>query len=343
MGKPETTLALDIDDLQIYERIRDEAGIDLKQLSTFKVQGGKPSPCGHYHFGQTEASRALGNCDLRVMSRVTGKKKRTLFDVKSNNAYVVGPGSIHPDGPVYQIIDSSPIIPIPDEIVFWLEANKGAIWEDGPGKAAATGEGKSGSQGGVASRPFDLIHRVEDIIANCQGKSYDVIKEFIGKYGYAHRHEADLAIAEYLLIKEEGDVAKARKEFHKVRLHQDRSERYDQITLAKAVKYQEENAMGAAKAPKNPTTGALAFKHPAVPGRTEDYVLLPNSASFGFSRFNGWFGRGRVHIIAGSSGAGKTTFMLDVLASQRERKDFLGQRPFFAPVQSGNRGFSLTR
>jgi len=37
VGKLEITLALDIDDRQIYERIRDEAGIDLKQFRTFKV------------------------------------------------------------------------------------------------------------------------------------------------------------------------------------------------------------------------------------------------------------------------------------------------------------------
>jgi hypothetical protein len=53
----------------------------------------------------------------------------------------------------------------------------------------------------------------------------------------------------------------------------------------------------------------ICFQRPAVPGAARDCVLLSKKEG----EYDGWFGRGRVHLINGSSGAGKTTMMVDLL------------------------------
>jgi hypothetical protein len=64
------------------------------------------------------------------------------------------------------------------------------------------------------------------------------------------------------------------------------------------------------------------FAKPRVVGRVHDSgVLLPKS-----SRYDHWFPRGRVHAIAGASGSGKSTFMLDMLRRQANGETVLGHR-----------------
>lgn len=103
VGKVDGHLILDIDDKEIAYQLA-AVDLDLQHIETFKVQGKKVAPCGHYYFQQTAYSRSrLKNWDLRLMSRATGQKVSTLFDLKFNNGYVVGPGSVHPEGPTYTI------------------------------------------------------------------------------------------------------------------------------------------------------------------------------------------------------------------------------------------------
>lgn len=64
---------------------------------------------------------------------------------------------------------------------------------------------------------------------------------------------------------------------------------------------------------------ALEFKFPEVPRCVADYALLPLRA-----KFDGWFGRGRVSIVGGSSGAGKTSLMCDLLNQQWHKAHYLG-------------------
>jgi hypothetical protein len=70
------------------------------------------------------------------------------------------------------------------------------------------------------------------------------------------------------------------------------------------------------------TPARFDFKHAAVPGRTKDGVLLPKRPG----GWDYWFPRGRVHLIAGSSGAGKSTTMLDLLQAQAERHECFGHQ-----------------
>lgn len=78
-----------------------------KQLpATYKVQARANRP--HMYFKQTEASRKAGNMDCPG-----------IFEFKQSNRYVVGQGSVHPTGAVYECLADEPIAPIPD----WLIAD----------------------------------------------------------------------------------------------------------------------------------------------------------------------------------------------------------------------------
>ena len=70
------------------------------------------------------------------------------------------------------------------------------------------------------------------------------------------------------------------------------------------------------------TPSRVTFAHPKIEGGTKECVLL--SARNGNGEYDGWFGRGRVHLINGSSGAGKTTLIVDMLVKQRSAEYFLG-------------------
>jgi len=66
-------------------------------------------------------------------------------------------------------------------------------------------------------------------------------------------------------------------------------------------------------------SGKDGFKFPKVPGQVREYTLLPRRA-----KFDGWFGRGRISLVGGSSGAGKTSLMCDLLHQQWLRSCVLG-------------------
>jgi energy-coupling factor transporter ATP-binding protein EcfA2 len=63
---------------------------------------------------------------------------------------------------------------------------------------------------------------------------------------------------------------------------------------------------------------------PVLPARRDEFefVMEPTSGK----TFNGWFPRGTVSVIAGSSGSGKSTFMLSMLHKQSQRAYILGHR-----------------
>jgi hypothetical protein len=61
------------------------------------------------------------------------------------------------------------------------------------------------------------------------------------------------------------------------------------------------------------------FKFPRVQGQVREYTLLPLRG-----KYDGWFGRGRVSLVGGSSGAGKTSLICDMLDQQRNHHSVLG-------------------
>ena len=67
-------------------------------------------------------------------------------------------------------------------------------------------------------------------------------------------------------------------------------------------------------------TQTMAFTRPAVNVECGEAILAPLPGV----PYSGWFNRGAVHAIGGSSGAGKTTLMLDILRRGRRGEAVLG-------------------
>jgi hypothetical protein len=98
--------------------IDDDAGtlhtyVDLPQ--TMKV---KTSRGFHYYFLHDELSRAVRygrseNCSIDI----EGFKG----EARCNKQYVVGPGSIHPSGTIYELIDETKPVPAPKRVLDWLQ------------------------------------------------------------------------------------------------------------------------------------------------------------------------------------------------------------------------------
>jgi hypothetical protein len=72
---------------------------------------------GHFVFRQTDRSRALGNRSANL------PEGGEWFSFRQHNRYVVGPGSIHPNGKPYKVAIGGDIdpIPVPDWICDWVD------------------------------------------------------------------------------------------------------------------------------------------------------------------------------------------------------------------------------
>ena len=77
---------------------------------------------------------------------------------------------------------------------------------------------------------------------------------------------------------------------------------------------------------KSKQSSPLAFKFPALPSPPFDFVI---DKQMGASE--GWFPRGDPSLIGGPSGGNKTTFMVDLLETQRKGESFLGHKTFGLP------------
>ena len=104
-----TTETLMILESDFYPDLEKLLGAPVPRTFTVQCRENRP----HFYFYQTDKSRAFGNNDLAG-----------VFEFKQWHRLVVAEGSIRLDpnppedkGRVYQIIDDSPIIPIPDWIV----------------------------------------------------------------------------------------------------------------------------------------------------------------------------------------------------------------------------------
>ena len=69
----------------------------------------------------------------------------------------------------------------------------------------------------------------------------------------------------------------------------------------------------------------LEFQHAPVESAAREYVLAPRES------YDGWFRRDAVHVVGGSSGTGKSTFTIDLLATQARRGVYLGHESFALP------------
>jgi hypothetical protein len=92
-----------------------EEATGKKFTKTFTVQSREGR--GHRYYRHNEASLAMGNI---------GQKEADGFSVRANNAYCLGPLSIHPTGAVYMTKLDGPIVEAEPEMIAWLVSQKKA-------------------------------------------------------------------------------------------------------------------------------------------------------------------------------------------------------------------------
>jgi putative DNA primase/helicase len=102
---------LDCDVPDLPETIEKQTGQFFPK--TFSVRSNKGL---HFYFKHTVASQSLKkNIQLKDEQGIV------LGDVKVHNSYVVGPGSIHPSGKSYEVVNKSDIVEAPDWLVTWIK------------------------------------------------------------------------------------------------------------------------------------------------------------------------------------------------------------------------------
>ena len=112
VAKSDGVLFFETDEPGVIERYEKETG--EKFPITFAVESRKDR--FHFYFFQTDESRSCGSIT---------QKEIPFGSLRQNNAYVVSPGSIHPDtGLPYTVRTQTSIVPIPARLVAWLAAQR---------------------------------------------------------------------------------------------------------------------------------------------------------------------------------------------------------------------------
>lgn len=130
---PDTVVILDADNPGLRSQI--ERTTERQFPSTLSVKSSKGY---HYYFRQTDKTRSIGN-----------RKVADMFDLQSDRKYVVGPGSVHPSGVEYSIMNDTEIVPMPDWLAEHLDSWAQRVID---AKAEAKGYCTTG-KGRVKSRP----------------------------------------------------------------------------------------------------------------------------------------------------------------------------------------------
>lgn len=213
-----------------------------------------------------------------------------IFEARFSNQYVVAPGSTHPSGAVYRWLNDLPVIEIPD----WLVSELARL-------ALSQKSGES------APRNIQITNgRVPE------GSRHYFLMSELGRLWNGKLTEEEMI--------EKGRELNAlcdppKDEEHVLECVRDIMRR-DPNTPGPTVLIG-----GKAPEPKEQKVGNPDFRFPKVTGKIQDYVLKPKE---GQNPFSGWFPRGRVSLIGGSSGVGKTTLVVDLLNKQRGGDPYLG-------------------
>jgi hypothetical protein len=245
-----------------------------------------------------------------------------VFEFRNRNQYVLAPGSTHPNGSVYHWLKDVPAIEIPD----WL---LGALLELDRSYAGKPGSSSHVSTGPAVALRNAYLRRLnpEDMLSlklkisenerhytlmSLAGLLHDgerdadqiagILRDIRDKFCASPEEKSDSEVyrlAEYA-VKREPFVAEP-------------VELPEQFVIGTAVFSTEAEYLNELQKRKDAKFGMAQRE-----GREFEYVLN------GINDYNGWFMRGLVHIIAGSSGAGKTTFMVELLDKQNRREPFHG-------------------
>lgn len=274
---------LDCDVPNLRERIEAELGAKLP--STYTVKSSKGI---HIYWKQTPRSIAMGN----IPSAEVHDK---LFDAQVHRKYVVGPGSIHPSGAMYAVIDDSPIVEAPDALIDWMLAQRKSQSADKPTIPAESAElqAKIDDMAGFLAhwgvsyelRGPDRInhdkHAAYFILSACPrnaahvGTSAAIIVFKDGKYGYKCQHSDCIDVVEnqpepkksaWALIRE---IIDPQREYKFKRPPMEFGDVYDWDGVSATVSTPVKSATPKAEAPKTsetPTPGAVNEAEEHEPG-----------------------------------------------------------------------------
>lgn len=373
----------EIDQPGVIERYETETG--NKMPSTFLVQS-RPGRL-HYYFRQSDASRACGSIT---------QKEIPFGSLRQNNAYVVGPLSIHPDtGLPYTIVNDVPIVPIPDTLVAWLDAQrtseKSAKVEKGD---AAMPAGDSGLRieidpelaiyGPVGAASGSRDNTLTSIAGGLRfhsknGISYNELESILSTINTEHCHPPiddperiakSISRKSYASVQEKhgvvigGKFIDADEGRHIVGLRVTAAAKVEKIWEAdpvatppeqtpeekaaqalgitvEEVNKRRDEPMAETKQQVGKTKWfsyfyydddgkkvkeTARFAYPDVNGGYRDYVASPP-----LGQLDGWFPLGSPSVVAGSSGTGKTTLVMDLLEKQLAKDPACGHNTYGRP------------
>lgn len=112
VAKADGFLFFESDEPGVIKRYQEETG---ESFQTFTAQS-RPGRY-HFYFKQTDLTRKVGSIT---------QKKLKFGSLRQHNAFVVSPGSLHPDtGLPYTVVRNAPVAPAPDRFIEWLVAQVG--------------------------------------------------------------------------------------------------------------------------------------------------------------------------------------------------------------------------
>lgn len=121
-AKPGGFLFFEIDKPDFLEVIENQTG--QKMPPTFMVRS-RPGR-GHFYFKHTDKSIAFQKSVDKAFVKGKGPDGKETFSLRMDNAYVVAPGSYHPDsGKQYELLRDAEIVPVPDWLIDWCIQNSG--------------------------------------------------------------------------------------------------------------------------------------------------------------------------------------------------------------------------
>ena len=118
LAKPDGICFFEIDDPALYHRIEQETG--QKFPKTFRVRSSPGK--GHIYFRHTASTIELAN--KKAYYSLKNSDGSEACSARLNHAYVVGPGSIHPEThKPYEIVSLAAVADFPEWLVEWIKKN----------------------------------------------------------------------------------------------------------------------------------------------------------------------------------------------------------------------------
>lgn len=120
-AEPNGIWFFEIDDPKLFAQIEQETGQKFPKTFTVRSRPGR----GHLYWRHDTASIALAAAAAKAYISVKSAEGHEACSARLNHAYVVGPGSTHPETlALYEIRSTAPIIEAPDWLINWIKAHQ---------------------------------------------------------------------------------------------------------------------------------------------------------------------------------------------------------------------------